>query len=116
MNLSPYAIHADYYTGIYAGMYTDAMTGRRRRTARARRGGHGAVELPHPDTLTPAAAECGGRIPPEDWLLPRTMPGCGLQTRPGTPARGRRTVLIRRGITNPCAVAFLLWNICYFCP
>ena len=26
MNLSPYAIHADYYTGIYAGMYTDAMT------------------------------------------------------------------------------------------
>ena len=27
MNLSPYAIHADYYTGIYAGMYTDAMTG-----------------------------------------------------------------------------------------
>ena len=28
MNLSPYAIHADYYTGIYAGMYTDAMTGR----------------------------------------------------------------------------------------
>ena len=27
MNLSPYAIHADYYTGIYAGMYTDALTG-----------------------------------------------------------------------------------------
>lgn len=27
MNLSPYAIHADYYTGIYAGIYTDAMTG-----------------------------------------------------------------------------------------
>ena len=27
MNLSPYAIHADYYTGIYAGMYTDVMTG-----------------------------------------------------------------------------------------
>lgn len=27
MNLSPYAIHADYHTGIYAGMYTDAMTG-----------------------------------------------------------------------------------------
>lgn len=26
MNLSPYAVHADYYTGIYAGMYTDAMT------------------------------------------------------------------------------------------
>lgn len=28
MNLSPYAIHADYRTGIYAGDYTDAMTGR----------------------------------------------------------------------------------------
>ena len=28
MNLSPYAIETDYYTGIYAGMYTDAMTGR----------------------------------------------------------------------------------------
>lgn len=28
MNLSPYEIHADYYTTIYAGMYTDAMTGR----------------------------------------------------------------------------------------
>lgn len=27
MNLSPYAIHADYYTGIYAGLYTDAMAG-----------------------------------------------------------------------------------------
>lgn len=27
MNLSPYAIHADYRTGIYAGTYTDAMTG-----------------------------------------------------------------------------------------
>lgn len=27
MNLSPYAIHADYRTGIYAGEYTDAMTG-----------------------------------------------------------------------------------------
>ena len=27
MNLSPYAIQADYYTGIYAGMYTDALTG-----------------------------------------------------------------------------------------
>lgn len=27
MNLSPYTIHADYYTGIYAGMYTDAMSG-----------------------------------------------------------------------------------------
>ncbi len=28
MNLSPYAIRADYCTGIYAGDYTDAMTGR----------------------------------------------------------------------------------------
>ncbi len=27
MNLSPYAIHAVYNTGIYAGDYTDAMTG-----------------------------------------------------------------------------------------
>ena len=27
MNLSPYAIHAEYYTGIHAGMYTDALTG-----------------------------------------------------------------------------------------
>ncbi len=27
MNLSPYAIQADYYTGIFAGMYRDAMTG-----------------------------------------------------------------------------------------
>lgn len=27
MNLSPYAIHADYRTGIYAGAYTDALTG-----------------------------------------------------------------------------------------
>ena len=27
MNLSPYAIETDYYTGIYAGMYTDALTG-----------------------------------------------------------------------------------------
>lgn len=27
LNLSPYAIHADYNTGIYAGAYTDAMTG-----------------------------------------------------------------------------------------
>ena len=27
MNLSPYAIHAEYGTGIYAGSYTDAMTG-----------------------------------------------------------------------------------------
>ncbi len=29
------------------------------------------------------------------------MPGCGLQTRPGAPARGRRTVFIRRGIRIP---------------
>ena len=28
MNLSPYAIETDYYTGSYAGMYTDALTGR----------------------------------------------------------------------------------------
>ena len=28
MSLSPYAIETDYYTGIYAGMYTDALTGR----------------------------------------------------------------------------------------
>ena len=28
MNLSAYAIETDYYTGIYAGMYTDALTGR----------------------------------------------------------------------------------------
>ena len=28
MNLSPYAIETDYYTGIYAGMYTEALTGR----------------------------------------------------------------------------------------
>ncbi len=27
MNLSPYAIHAAYHTGIYAGRYTDAMSG-----------------------------------------------------------------------------------------
>ena len=27
MNLSPYAIRAEYDTGIYAGSYTDAMTG-----------------------------------------------------------------------------------------
>ena len=27
MNLSPYAIHADYCTGIYAGRYTDGLTG-----------------------------------------------------------------------------------------
>lgn len=30
MNLSPYAIHADYRTGIYTGFYTDAMTGEER--------------------------------------------------------------------------------------
>ena len=29
MNLSPYAIHADFNTGIYQGEYTDAMTGNR---------------------------------------------------------------------------------------
>ena len=27
LNLSPYTIHADYNTGIYAGAYTDAMSG-----------------------------------------------------------------------------------------
>ena len=27
LNMSPYRIHADYHTGIYAGMYTDAMSG-----------------------------------------------------------------------------------------
>ena len=27
LNLSPYAIHADYHTGIYAGIYRNAMTG-----------------------------------------------------------------------------------------
>lgn len=27
MNLSPYGIEANYYTGIYAGMYRDALTG-----------------------------------------------------------------------------------------
>lgn len=27
LNLSPYAIHADYQTGIYAGIYRNAMTG-----------------------------------------------------------------------------------------
>ncbi|MDE6858050.1 MAG: alpha-amylase, partial [Alistipes sp.] len=26
-NVSPYTIHADFYTGIYAGTYVDAMTG-----------------------------------------------------------------------------------------
>ena len=30
MNLSPYAIHADYRTGIYAGSYTDGLTGEER--------------------------------------------------------------------------------------
>ncbi|MBO5671553.1 MAG: alpha-amylase [Alistipes sp.] len=29
MNLSPYTIHADFYTGIYAGGYRDAITGER---------------------------------------------------------------------------------------
>ena len=29
MNLSPYTIHADFYTGIYAGSYRDAITGER---------------------------------------------------------------------------------------
>jgi hypothetical protein len=29
MNLSPYVIHADFNTGIYAGSYLDAMTGER---------------------------------------------------------------------------------------
>ena len=29
MNLSPYTIHADFNTGIYAGAYCDAMTGER---------------------------------------------------------------------------------------
>lgn len=28
MNLSPYTIHTDFSTGIYAGTYTDALTGR----------------------------------------------------------------------------------------
>lgn len=27
MNLSPYTIHADFRTGIYAGEYKDAITG-----------------------------------------------------------------------------------------
>ncbi|MEG1611340.1 MAG: alpha-amylase family glycosyl hydrolase [Alistipes sp.] len=27
LNLSPYAIHADFHTGIYAGSYTDALSG-----------------------------------------------------------------------------------------
>ena len=30
MNLSPYAIHADYQTGIYAGRYADGLTGEER--------------------------------------------------------------------------------------
>ena len=29
LNLSPYTIHADYHTGIYAGSYRDAFTGKR---------------------------------------------------------------------------------------
>jgi hypothetical protein len=29
MNLSPYVIHADFNTGIYAGMYRDALSGAR---------------------------------------------------------------------------------------
>lgn len=29
MNLSPYAIHADFNTGIYQGEYADALTGDR---------------------------------------------------------------------------------------
>jgi hypothetical protein len=29
MNLSPYTIHADFNTGIYAGTYHDAITGER---------------------------------------------------------------------------------------
>lgn len=29
MNLSPYTIHADFRTGIYAGTYRDAITGER---------------------------------------------------------------------------------------
>ena len=29
LNLSPYTIHADFYTGIYAGNYRDAITGER---------------------------------------------------------------------------------------
>jgi hypothetical protein len=29
MNLSPYTIHADFRTGIYAGDYLDAMSGER---------------------------------------------------------------------------------------
>lgn len=29
VNLSPYVIHADFNTGIYAGTYHDAMSGER---------------------------------------------------------------------------------------
>jgi hypothetical protein len=29
VNLSPYTIHADFYTGIYAGRYLDAISGER---------------------------------------------------------------------------------------
>jgi hypothetical protein len=29
LNLSPYNIHADFRTGIYAGTYRDAITGER---------------------------------------------------------------------------------------
>ena len=29
VNLSPYTIHADFRTGIYAGTYRDALTGER---------------------------------------------------------------------------------------
>ena len=29
MNLSPYAIHADFNTGVYQGEYADALTGNR---------------------------------------------------------------------------------------
>ncbi len=29
MNLSPYTIHADFYTGVYAGEYRDALSGER---------------------------------------------------------------------------------------
>ena len=30
MNVSPWSIHTDYYTGIYAGLYRDVMTGEER--------------------------------------------------------------------------------------
>ena len=116
MNLSPYAIHADYYTGIYAGMYTDAMTG----VACELRGHveeeHGAVELPHPDTLTPAAAECGGRIPARCLAAsPARCPAAAC--KPGPDARsGPAYRFYPPRNTNPCAVAFLLWNFSYFLP